>query len=78
MPSPPQRSLGWRLLKVSAASFVVLLGLALTYKAKRVLQINVFPGIDMVPDEQLKAAVIWTVHMILGPIRGAASLVLSG
>lgn len=57
-----QRAL--RLIRLGGIGLLALAGLGLAYKIKRVLRINVFPGIDMVPDEQLKAFVLWVLHLV--------------
>ncbi|MDJ0387990.1 hypothetical protein QMO56_07670 [Roseomonas sp. E05] len=50
----------------SGVCMVVLLG---AYVAKRKLGIDVFPGRDMLPDAEIKAAVLGTLALLTLPLR---------
>jgi hypothetical protein len=61
------------LIRLMSVGLLFVLGAAIAYKIKRMLQLNVFPDVDMVPDEELKAllhynevkeAVIWFFHLV--------------
>ncbi|KAA2214003.1 hypothetical protein [Teichococcus oryzae] len=52
------------LVKIVALGGLFVLALGVAYKIKRVFRIDVFPEIDMVPDEELKALVMWFFHLV--------------
>ncbi|WP_379596391.1 hypothetical protein [Teichococcus globiformis] len=48
-----------RLLRQAGIALLLVIGVAAAYKIKRVLQIDIFQDIDMVPEETIKALIHW-------------------
>ena len=58
-----------RLLTAVVGSGMCLVLLLAAYVAKRKLGLDVFPGRDMLPDAEIKAAVLGTLALLTLPLR---------